>query len=150
MRRLIIMSALAGLMALGAASATPAGAKPPAKPPGVNGQIVFGRFDPSLGETVFDTVNPDGTHERQVLPLPLECPNWSPDGTRIASCGGPRRERERDHQPRHGRLPRALLAGSRAVSRLLRVVAGRQTARLRDVRRASRPSRPRHLLDPLL
>ena len=82
-RRLIVT--LAGVAALAAMSAAPAAAKPR----GPNGKIVFGRFDPSLGGTVFYTVNPDGTHEHQVLPLPLECPNWSPDGTRIASCGGP-------------------------------------------------------------
>jgi Tol biopolymer transport system component len=85
MRRSIAIGALAGLVALVAVSATPAAAKPR----GPNGQIAFGRFDPALDETVFYTVNPDGTHEHQVLPLPLECPNWSPDGTRIASCGGP-------------------------------------------------------------
>jgi TolB protein len=87
MRRLIIMGALAGLVALGAASATPAGAKPP----GANGQIVFVRFDPllssSLEEPLFIyTVNPDGSHEHLVREG--DCPRWSPDGTRIAICGG--------------------------------------------------------------
>jgi TolB protein len=85
MRRLIIMSALAGLVAIGAASATPA----EAKPPGVNGQIVFGRFDPLLDGKVLYTVNPDGSHVRQLLPLPFDCARWSPDGTQIATCGGP-------------------------------------------------------------
>jgi hypothetical protein len=90
MRRLIAIGALAGLVALVAVSATPAAAKPP----GVNGQIVFQRFDPLApngGEDhVFAyTVNPDGSHERQVLPLPAECPRWTPDGTRITTCGFP-------------------------------------------------------------
>jgi Tol biopolymer transport system component len=87
MRKLIVLGLLAGL-ALAALFALPAAAKPA----GVNGQIVFGRFDPSLGGTVFYTINPNGTHEQQVLPdadVPLECPHWSPDGTRIASCGDP-------------------------------------------------------------
>src|SRR5215212_2844364 len=79
------IAVLAGVVALLAVSVTPA----VAKPGGPNGQIAFGRFDPLLGDTVFYTINPDGTHERQLLPLPLECPRWSPDGTRIASCGGP-------------------------------------------------------------
>ena len=79
------IAVLAGVVALLAVSVTTA----VANPRGPNGQIVFGRFDPVLGDTVFYTVNPDGTHEHQALPLPLECPNWSPDGTRIASCGGP-------------------------------------------------------------
>jgi TolB protein len=84
MRRQII-GALAGLAALVAVSATPAAANPP----GDNGQIVFARFDPLLEDTVLYTVNPDGSHERQVLLLPAQCPRWSPDGTRIVTCGFP-------------------------------------------------------------
>ncbi len=84
MRRLII-GTLAGLVALAAGSATPA----TAKPPGANGQIVFAR-DAAIDEGgIIYTVNPDGSHEHQVLPLGLECPRWSPDGTRIATCGLP-------------------------------------------------------------
>jgi len=60
-----------------------------AKPRSENGRIAFGRFDPNLGDTVLYTVNPDGSDERQVLPDPIECPHWSPDGTRIATCGDP-------------------------------------------------------------
>jgi Tol biopolymer transport system component len=85
MHRLIVKSVLAGLMALAAASAAPAAANPPH----ANGQIVFARFDPLLEDTVIHTVNPDGSHERQVLPLPAECPRWTPDGTRITTCGFP-------------------------------------------------------------
>jgi TolB protein len=79
------IAVLAGVVALLAVSVTSA----VASPQGPNGQIAFGRFDPLLDDTVFYTVNPDGSHERQLLPLPLECPRWSPDGTGIASCGGP-------------------------------------------------------------
>jgi Tol biopolymer transport system component len=60
-----------------------------ATPPGHNGQIVFGRDDPLLHDTVIYTINPDGTHEHQVLPFGLECPRWSPDGSAIVTCGAP-------------------------------------------------------------
>lgn len=79
-----IMVTLAALVAL-AAVVTPAGAKAPEE----NGQIVFSRFDPLLEDDFIYTVNPDGSHERQVLPLPAQCPRWSPDGTRIVTCGFP-------------------------------------------------------------
>ena len=82
MRKLIVLGLLAGL-ALAALFAIPAGARPP----GVNGQIVFGRFDPTVFATFIYTVNPDGSHERQVLPNSLECPHWSADGSRIVTCG---------------------------------------------------------------
>ena len=83
MRRPIIVT-LAALVAL-VAVVTPAGAKPR----GENGQIVFSRFDPLLDDAVIYTVNPDGSHARQVLPLPAQCPRWSPDSTRIVTCGFP-------------------------------------------------------------
>ena len=53
------------------------------KPQPVNGLIVFGRFDATLGDTVVYVVNPDGTHVRQLRPEVHEGPYWSPDGTRI-------------------------------------------------------------------
>ena len=81
----LLAGALAGLVALIAMSATPAAANAPQ----ANGQILFARFDPLLDDNVIYTVNPDGSHERQVLPLALGCPHWSPDGTRIVTCGGP-------------------------------------------------------------
>ena len=81
----LILVALAGLVALVALSATPAAANPPQ----ANGQILFARFDPLLDDTLLYTVNPDGSHEQQVLSLPLQCPRWSPDGTRIVTCGLP-------------------------------------------------------------
>jgi Tol biopolymer transport system component len=50
-----------------------------------NGQIVFGKEDTQDGGHIF-TANPDGTHEHQLLADPADCPNWSPDGTKIAVC----------------------------------------------------------------
>ena len=54
-----------------------------------NGQIAFGRVDPTLDDTVLYRINPDGSHEQQVLPFALEGPVWSPDGTKLAGAGGP-------------------------------------------------------------
>jgi Tol biopolymer transport system component len=82
MRKLIVLGLLAGL-GLAALFTIPAGARPP----GVNGQIVFGRFDPTVFATFIYTVNPDGSHERQVLPNSLEGPHWSADGSRIVTSG---------------------------------------------------------------
>jgi hypothetical protein len=84
MRQLVVLTSLVVLAAVAALTA-PAGARPR----GMNGQIAFARFDPALGDSVFYTINPDGSQEHQVLPFALECPNWSPDGTLIASCGNP-------------------------------------------------------------
>jgi Tol biopolymer transport system component len=82
-RKLIVFGLLAALAVLAVLFVLPAAARPPA----ANGQIAFARFNPALGDSQFYTVNPDGSHEQQVLPFTLECPHWSPDGTRIASCG---------------------------------------------------------------
>jgi Tol biopolymer transport system component len=81
MRKLIVLSLFAALAALAVLFAIPAGATPRA----LNGQIVFDRFDPALGDSVIYTVNPDGSHEHQVLPFALGGPTWSPDGSRIAA-----------------------------------------------------------------
>ena len=52
--------------------------------PRVNGQIVYGRFDQALGDTVVYVVNPDGSHVRAIRPREVhEGPFWSPDGSRI-------------------------------------------------------------------
>jgi Tol biopolymer transport system component len=83
MRKLILLALVAGLAAFPALNPPPA----TANPAGPNGQILFGRYDPTLDDTVLYTVNPDGSHARQVFPFAVECPHWSPDGTRIASCG---------------------------------------------------------------
>jgi Tol biopolymer transport system component len=87
-RKLIILGLFAALAALAVLFAIPAGAAPRA----VNGQIVFDRFDPALGDSVIYTVNPDGSHQHQVLPLAAGGPTWSPDGSRIATNGWPGNE----------------------------------------------------------
>ena len=51
--------------------------------PPVNGQIVFGRFDAALGDTVVYVMNPDGSKVRQLRPETHEGPFWSPDGSQI-------------------------------------------------------------------
>jgi TolB protein len=80
-------SGLAGLALVLLATAAPAGARPL----GENGRIAFGRQDPLLHDLVAYTINPDGTHEEQVLSvrLPGEFPVWSPDGSRIVTGGSP-------------------------------------------------------------
>jgi len=54
-----------------------------------DGQLVFTRFDPALQDLVAITINPDGSGASQPDAFPMECPRWSPDGTRLASCGVP-------------------------------------------------------------
>lgn len=80
LRRIVTCALLA--VALAAAPAA-------ANPLGHNGRIAFSRFDPLLGDSVLYTVDPDGTHERQLLHLGLGFPRWSPDSTRVAGCCGP-------------------------------------------------------------
>jgi Tol biopolymer transport system component len=79
--RLVVLLAvtLAGVTAL------PAGARPP----GTNGQIAFGRFNPTLGDTQVYVVNPDGSGQRLVqAPTDTgEGPQWFPDGAHIATGG---------------------------------------------------------------
>ena len=72
---------------LGAMGATPVAASPV----GTNGQLTFARNNPALGDQQVYVVNPDGSGQRLVqAPTDIgECPHWSPDGTRIATCGGP-------------------------------------------------------------
>jgi Tol biopolymer transport system component len=59
---------------------------------GPNGQIVFSRDDPNLGEPFTYIVNPDGS-ALHLLPVPSpgtsENPRWSPDGSQIAVLSGP-------------------------------------------------------------
>lgn len=80
--RIAPIATAAALIVIGTAS--PAGAAPR----GVNGQIVFGRDDPVL-EHVLYTINPDGSHERRVLPFGLGSPEgrWSSDGSSIVTDG---------------------------------------------------------------
>lgn len=62
-----------------------------AKVPGPVGQIAFARFDPSLGDTVTYTVNPDGSELHRLFPGASGSPRWSPDGSRVAigACADP-------------------------------------------------------------
>jgi hypothetical protein len=59
-----------------------------ARPRGSNGQMVIGRDDPLLDHVV-STINPDGSHERQLLPFGLGAPEvrWSSDGRSIVADG---------------------------------------------------------------
>jgi Tol biopolymer transport system component len=77
-----LLGALTVAIALAAGAAS-------AKPPGVNGQITFGRFNPDLGDTQVYVVNPDGSHEHLVQGASDtgECPRWFSDGLHIATCG---------------------------------------------------------------
>src|SRR6266516_3622103 len=77
----VLFVALAGVAAVSAA----------ASPPGTNGQITFARFNPTLGDTQVYVVNPDGSGQRlvQAPTDTAECPQWFPDGARIATCGTP-------------------------------------------------------------
>src|SRR3954469_22526934 len=79
MRKLSITS-LAAVALLSALTATPAAAKPRA----VNGQIAFFRDDPAVGHAIY-TINPNGSHEHQVLPGILAYARWSPDGSEIVA-----------------------------------------------------------------
>jgi Tol biopolymer transport system component len=80
MRRLTIIGVLAGLVALAAMSAAPAGAHVS----GPNGRIAFARFEPALGTTFTYTVDPDGGDLRRLFARPSEFPHWSPDGGQVA------------------------------------------------------------------
>ena len=83
MRRLITLVTVLAAALLGGVAAT---APAQAKPPGANGQIVFGRYSTALGDFQIFTANPDGTNQAQVLPGAAECPRWSPGGARILVC----------------------------------------------------------------
>lgn len=87
MRMRTLLTALAALATVVLAStAIPAAAKVP----GQNGRVLYGIVDPNLGDTVIYTANPDGSHAQQLIPGPpqaSECPDWSPEGTLIATCG---------------------------------------------------------------
>jgi Tol biopolymer transport system component len=75
-RKLFILALLASVVA--AILVTPA----TAKPPGTNGLISFTRFDPAVGQDIVYTINPDGSHEQQLM-VAAESGHWSPDGSRI-------------------------------------------------------------------
>lgn len=53
---------------------------------GTNGRIAFVRVNPDTEEGNIFAANPDGSHEIQLTTGDSGCPDWSPDGTRIAFC----------------------------------------------------------------
>jgi hypothetical protein len=81
MRMRTLLTALAGIAALVALTAVPAGASPR----GVNGQIAYERADAaSPGDAFVYTASPDGTHEQQLVPGHTCCPSWSHSGSKLA------------------------------------------------------------------
>jgi Tol biopolymer transport system component len=78
MRKLFVLV----LLAASVATVVSAGAAAKPGPHARNGLISFTRFDPALQQDVVYTINPDGTHERQLLAAG-ESGQWSPDGTQI-------------------------------------------------------------------
>jgi TolB protein len=75
MRKLIVLGLLAGL-ALAALFALPAAAGPP----GTNGKIVFGQFEPNYGVSI----DPDGSDPHQIGPTgSTVCNTWSPDSSKV-------------------------------------------------------------------
>ena len=106
--------------------------RPPRPRHPTNGQIVFGKEDTPDGGHIF-TANPDGTHEHQLLADPADCPNWSPDGTKIAVCVIPDAQgllRIGHTQPGRDRVQPARQPRSVAEHLLLGVVARWQPAGL--------------------
>jgi Tol biopolymer transport system component len=81
MAKPIVLALLACLAVLAAVVAVPAAAKVP----GPNGRIAFAREDPTLGDTVTYTANPDGSHMQPLFPgFTSGSPHWSPDGSEVA------------------------------------------------------------------
>lgn len=74
---------LAAIVAFAAAACGGGGggeAKAPSK-----GRIVFARPDASLGGTVTNTMNPDGSDVQRLFSRgQSEFPHWSPDGSQVA------------------------------------------------------------------
>jgi TolB protein len=80
-RRTVTTLLLAGVMVV-ALVVAPAGARPR----GVNGQITFDRLtDPTTGAKEVLVANPDGSHERVLVPTnPVSCcADFSPDGSKL-------------------------------------------------------------------
>ena len=149
MRKLIVLGLLAGLAVLAALTAMPAGGKVP----GPNGRIAFARFDPALDGTVTYTANPDGSDVQQLFSAGHRRPRWSPDGSEVAvlaACtDGEENCASTIVDPDTGSIPSAQDGSIPPSSPPAHVVAGRQTTRLRGLRR-DRPEPERHLHDPLL
>lgn len=71
-------------------SGSPSASKPSATPPppDTGGRIVFGRWDPKVGDQVIYGVEPDGQRLHQILPSAAEVPKLSPDGKQVLSVSG--------------------------------------------------------------
>jgi Tol biopolymer transport system component len=86
--RTVLLRVILAITASAALAVTALAAPAGAKVSGPNGEIVFSRYDPNLGDTVTYIVNPDGSHLHKLLPVPSpgtsENPRWSPDGSKIA------------------------------------------------------------------
>jgi Tol biopolymer transport system component len=84
---IVVASVLAILAMMVVAHSFPR-AEQPAGPPTTNGRIAFVRFDPTYGEPVAFTMDPDGTDVTQISIAGAwghsEWPHWSPDGDRLA------------------------------------------------------------------
>src|SRR5260370_41495400 len=84
----VLIPAIFVAATFGAAWAVPAGAKVS----GPNRQIVFGRFEKSLDDTVVYLVNPDVSGLERLSPGRLkfgEEPHWSPDGSKVVFISPP-------------------------------------------------------------
>jgi Tol biopolymer transport system component len=80
-RKLLVFALL--VVAVSAATAIPAAAKPR----GLNGEIALNSDNNVTGQEQVYLINPDGSHPR-LLANDAETGQWSPDGTKLACCGG--------------------------------------------------------------
>jgi Tol biopolymer transport system component len=81
MRTLLVFALL--VVAVSAATAIPAAAKPR----GLNGEIALNSDNNVTGQEQVYLINPDGSHPR-LLANDAETGQWSPDGMKLACCGG--------------------------------------------------------------
>jgi hypothetical protein len=99
---------------------------------------------------VLYVINPDGTGLHQVLPrVGIECPNWSPDGSLIATCGSPDGAASRTINPGTGTY-REVFASDPTLNLACPVWPPEVAACLRPVRRARRSEPGGHVHDPLI
>src|SRR5205823_4449269 len=71
----------------GGGSTATAGASPAATKGSVlKGRILFGRYNQAVDGFQIFTINPDGTHEVQLLPGAADCPSFAPGGSKILVC----------------------------------------------------------------
>jgi len=82
-RRALAPILVAGLILLLVLAAVFAAGAGPFKGGPTNGRIVVGRQGAFQNDTVLYTVNPDGTHLIKLNDKAFDCPQWSPDSSRI-------------------------------------------------------------------